>query len=168
MQNQKGASLIIAIIMLTVITLVAVYALENSNIQSKMVGHSLFIVKAFQECRSEQEGQVRYYNETGGSNRETLLTIAGLPYSALGVAPTLSAADTVMVSDPSNIASNMSIEWRYIKDAPSRRTGYEIDVESPIKTYLYEQDCDATLRFTQSSQTQGALVEGLKATGNIK
>ena len=163
MQQQKGASLVIAIVMLTIITLVAVYALESSNIQAKMVGHSLFIVKAFQECRSEQEGQIRYYNETGGSNREELLKIAGKAPNTI-----LDASHTVMMSNPSKTASTMNIEWSYIQEAPARRSGYEVDVESPIKSYLYEQNCEATLRFTQSDQTQGALVEGLKAAGNIK
>lgn len=168
MQHQKGASLVIAIILLTIITLVAVYALESSNIQGKMVGNSLFISKAFQECRSEQEGQIRYYNVSGGMNRERLLSIAGKPYSASGEPPSLEAADKILLSDPTDIASTITVDWEYIKEAPARRSGYEVDTESPVKSYLYENDCNASLRFTQSSQTQGAVVEGLKSAGNVK
>ena len=61
MKHQKGSSLVVALIFLTIISLVAVYSLEGSNIQSKMVANSLFSSLTYQECRNEQEANIRYY-----------------------------------------------------------------------------------------------------------
>ncbi|MFY0700780.1 MAG: pilus assembly PilX N-terminal domain-containing protein [Bermanella sp.] len=172
MKKQRGSSLIVALILLTVITLVAVYSLEGSNIQSKMVANSLFSSLTYQECRNEQESQIRFNNINGGANRNTLLSIAGIPPEDDGngnLEPAkIEQEDTLTEASTINPPkSNISIAWSYIQDAPASRSGYDIDTESPTKAYLYENDCIASFRFSTNSQTQGAIVEGLKQAGNI-
>lgn len=171
-KQQKGSSLVVALVLLTIITVVAVYSLEGSNIQSKMVANSLFSTLTYQECRNEQEAQIRFYNINGGVNRNTLLTIAGVPPEDDGegnlVEAKITQSDTLTEANATNPPkSSIEIAWRYIQDAPASREGYDIDTESPSKAYQYENDCLASFRFSSNSQTQGVVVEGLKQTGNI-
>ena len=69
MQKQRGSSLLFSLIILTIITLVAVYSIEGTAIQSKMVANSLFNTLTYQECRNEQESSIRYFNDTCGEKR---------------------------------------------------------------------------------------------------
>lgn len=171
-QQQKGSSLIVALVLLTIITVVAVYSLEGSNLQSKMVANSLFGAMTYQECRNEQEAQIRFYNTNGGTNRNTLLTIAGIPPVDDGdgnlIPAKIEQSDTLTEANAINAPrSAINIAWSYIQDAPASRSGYDIDTESPTKAYLYENDCFANFNFSSNSQTQGAIVEGLQQAGNI-
>jgi len=172
MKQQTGSSLIVALVLLTIITVVAVYSLEGSNIQSKMVANSLFSSLTYQECRNEQEAQIRFYNIDGGTNRNTLLAIAGVPEVDDGdgnlVPVTIKQEDTLTEANSVNPPkSSISIAWSYIQDAPASREGYDIDTDSPTKAYLYENDCIASFRFSTNNQTQGVTVEGLKQAGNL-
>ncbi|MGR6873377.1 pilus assembly PilX family protein [Pseudomonas sp. HK3] len=172
MKQQNGSSLVVALVLLTIITVVAIYALEGSNIQSKMVANSLFSTLTYQECRNEQEAQIRFYNINGGTNRNTLLAIAGKPPIDDGngnlVPLNITQSDTLTEANAMHPPkSAVSIAWSYITLAPASRTGYEIDTESPSKAYLYENDCLSSFRFSQNSQTQGAIVEGLRPPGNL-
>lgn len=173
MTKQNGSSLIIALVLMTIITIAAVYSLEGSNIQSKMVANSLFSSLTYQECRNEQEAQIRFYNLNGGDNRKTLLSIAGVPPKPDSdgnlVPEKISQTNTLTEANTKNKPnSNISISWSYIQDAPASRSGYDIDTEAPIKSYLYEDECLASYRFSSNSQTQGAIVEGLKSAFNLK
>jgi Tfp pilus assembly protein PilX len=172
MKQQAGSSLIVALVLLTIITVVAIYSLEGSNIQSKMVANSLFSSLTYQECRNEQESQIRFYNIDGGTNRNTLLAIAGVPAVDDGngnlIPATIEQEDTLTEASAINPPkSAINIAWSYIQDAPASRSGYDIDTESPTKAYLYENDCIANFRFSTNNQTQGATVEGLKQAGNL-
>lgn len=172
MRTESGSSLVTALILLTIITLVAVYSLEGSNIQSKMVANSLFSATTYQECRNEQEAQIRNYNKDGGVNRTVLLDIAGIPPMDDGegnlIPVTLSFPDTLTEAYVDNAPkSDIDISWSYIQQAPAGRQGFNIDTESQSKAYLYENDCIASFRFSTNSQTQGAIVEGLKQAGNL-
>lgn len=172
MKQQNGSSLIVALVLLTIITVVAVYSLEGSNIQSKMVSNSLFSSLTYQECRNEQESQIRFYNINGGTNRNELLTIAGAPPVDDGsgnlVPAKIEQQDTLTEANVAHPPkSNINIAWSYIQDAPASRGGYDIDSESPTKAYLYENNCISNFRFSTNNQTQGAIVEGLKQAGNI-
>lgn len=172
MKQQNGSSLIVALVLLTIITVVAVYSLEGSNLQTKMVANSLFSTLTYQECRNEQEAQVLFYNLNGGTNRNTLLTIAGVPPVDDGngnlIPAFIKQTDTITEANVTHPPkSSIEIAWSYIQDAPASRSGYDIDTESPTKAYLYENDCLANFRFSTNSQTQGAIVEGLKQAGNI-
>ncbi|WP_283787558.1 pilus assembly PilX family protein [Bermanella sp. WJH001] len=173
MKQQKGASLIVALVLLTIITVVAVFALEGSNLQSKMVANSLFSTLTYQECRNEQEAQVRFYNINGGINRNSLLAFAGIEptkdENGKVTESNITDEDTLTESNASHAPeSDITITWNYIRLAPAARGGYDADIDSPIKNYLYENDCIATFNFSTNSQTQGNTVEGLKNAGNIK
>lgn len=171
MKQQNGSSLIVALILLSIISLVAVYSLEGSNIQSKMVANSLFSALTYQECRNEQEAQIHYYEKDG--NRDALLDIAGVPPQADDDGNLI----PVIIEDSDTLTeayaqygpkSELNIVWRYIQLVPAARGGYDIDTESPSKSYLFENDCFAKFRFSQNSQTLGASVSGLVNPGNIK
>ncbi|MFT5594145.1 MAG: hypothetical protein ACI8SR_002534 [Oceanicoccus sp.] len=172
MINQKGSSLVVALILLTIITGVAVFALESTQMQSKMVSNSLFSTLTYQECRNEQESQVRFYNINKGENLDPLLSIAGVPPQDDGsgnlVPVKLEFTDTLTEAYIDNAPkSNLITAWSYIQDAPAGRGGFNIDTDSQNKAYLYENDCIANFRFSTNSQTQGAIVAGLKQAGNI-
>jgi Tfp pilus assembly protein PilX len=161
MKHQQGSTLVVSLILLTVITLVAVYALEGSSIQSKMVANSLFSTLTYQECRNEQEAQIRFFNERGGANRSLLIT------AMANDAPYL-LPDTITEDYNNPPASQLNASWVYIDDAPAARSGFNIDIESTSKTYIFEGDCTAVYRFSTNNQTLGASVEGLQQAGNIQ
>jgi hypothetical protein len=172
MKKQTGSSLVVALILLTIITVVAVYSLEGSNLQSKMVANSLFSTLTYQECRNEQEAQIRFYNINGGTNRNTLLAIAGVPPVDDGTgnftAEKIEQADTLTEANANHKPkSAISIVWSYIQEAPAAREGFDLGTESATKGYLYENDCLSSFRFSTNSQTQGSIVEGLKQPGNV-
>lgn len=172
MINQKGSSLVVALVMLTIITLVAVYSIEGSTIQSKMVASSLFSSLTYQECRNEQEASVRFYNANGGTNRSQLLGIIGKK-TPEGEALTIelggdSGNTPITKSYAANYSkSEISTEWSYIKEEPAARGGYNLDSDSQSKAYLFQNNCQAQFRFSNNNQTLGAVVEGLQQAGNI-
>ncbi len=165
MNKEAGSTLVISLIFLTVITLVAVYSLEGSNLQTKMVANSLFSAITYNECRNEQEANVSFYNSSFGSNRTVLLDAmrGGVDYSQTD---TLTESDT-RSSSTALPKSDLSITWSYQRDAPSFRGGYNIDSESQSKAHLFDHNCNATFRFANNNQTLGAVVEGLQQAGSV-
>jgi hypothetical protein len=168
MRKEQGYSLITALVLLTMITVAAVYSLEGSNIQSKMIANSLFSTRTYQECRNEQEAQIRFYNEDGGKERNTLLDIAGDPLVDDGngnLTPPTIVPDSIITKqdNPNAVKSNINTAWSYIQEAPAGRGGFTLGEDTSIKAYLYENDCIASFRFSTNSQTQGAIIEGLKS-----
>lgn len=165
--TQEGSSLVVALILLTIITLVAVYSIEGSTIQSKMVASSLFSSLTYQECRNEQEANIRLYNNDGGASRDQLLNLKtpGVPPmfsgGASGKTPITSAYNSYAAK------SDIVTQWSYIREAPAARGGFNVDTDAPTKAYLYENNCIATYRFSTNNQTTGAIVEGLVQTGAI-
>jgi len=161
--KQAGSTLVVALVLLTIITMVSLYSLEGTNIQSKMVANSLFTSLTYHECRNEQEANIRYYNTNGGINREELLDLRELASPVLNsVSMTLSNAVHPPKSD------SITSTWEYFGEAPASRPGYDLDVESPTVAYIYENNCVAQFRFAQNDQTLGAVVEGLRQTGNFE
>jgi len=161
MNHQQGSTLVVSLILLTIITLVAAYALEGSAIQAKMVANSLFSTLTHQECRNEQEAEVRFFNDNGGAGRNLLITsmVTNTPYEL---------ADTLTESYTTNAPkSALDVSWSYIKDAPAARGGFNVDNESQSKAYIFEGDCTATFRFANNSQTLGTVVEGLEQAGTV-
>jgi hypothetical protein len=165
--TQEGSSLVVALILLTIITLVAVYSIEGSTIQSKMVASSLFSSLTYQECRNEQEANIRLYNNDGGAARALLLNLLTpdaqpmLSGGASGITPITSAYNSYAAK------SDIATEWSYIREAPAARGGFNVDNEAPTKAYLYENNCIATYRFSTNNQTAGAIVEGLAQAGEL-
>lgn len=173
MKNQSGSTLVVSLILLTIITLVAVYSLEGSNIQTKMVANSLFSTLTYQECRNEQEANIRFYNDNGGANRNALIQVkqqppAIDPISGDTIPPFIDVASiTKQYIDNAPKSDAISVRWSYLRETPSARGGYNIDIESQSRAYLYENDCVAEFNFSRNSQTLGAIVEGLEQAGNI-
>ncbi len=166
MKNQNGSTLIMALILLTIITVVAAYTLESSGIQGKMVANSLFSTLTYQECRNEQEANVRQYNV----NREALIEsmVKGTPIQSKATMTAHIKVDTVTGEYATNAPkSTLDITWEYLREAPAARSGENLDSESQSKAYLFEHDCNAVLNFSKNSQTLGAIVEGLKQAGNL-
>lgn len=159
MNKQNGSTIIVAMILLTIITLVAVYALEGSNIQSKMVANTIFKTLTYQECRNEQEANVRTYNQ--GSAREILLDLQQTVGANVFVPTQVFTTDAANPNPPQSEALNVS--WSYIRLAPDAREGMDLGSDSQIVTYLYENNCVSQLRFATNDQTLGAAIDGLKA-----
>lgn len=184
MNKQKGASLVVALILLAIITLVAAYSIEGSTIQSKMIASSIFGSLTYQECRNEQEANIRFYNDNGGAERTQLLGLINsdaidedgnpiLDDDNNAVSATISAGGdsstlpfTKQYNDDSNKSkSDIAYTWSFIKEEPAARGGNNIDTESPIKSYLFDNNCTASYRFATNNQTLGAIVEGLVQSG---
>ena len=160
MNNQQGSSLVVALILLTIITLVTVYALEGSTIQSKMVANSLLSTLTYQECRNEQEANVRHYGT--GSNRSDLIDVA----EAEGTA-NISFADGVLRAN-TTAKSDVQVAWDAVGNLGiSGSTGNAIDSASQTITYTLEHECRAVYGFASNSQTIGVRVEALKKIGDV-
>jgi len=167
--KQGGWTLIIALVFLMMITVVTVFSLENSNIQSKMVANSLFTTLTYQECRNEQEAQLSRFNQDKAELSQ-LLNIAGIPAELLssdGYKDLRDYLNTARTTTENVTApkSEISVAWSYVKDAPAGRDGYDIDTESQFKSYIYENTCEANFNLTSNSQTLGAIVNGLRQAG---
>ncbi len=164
MKHEKGSTLVVSLVMLTIITLVAVYMLEGSNIQSKMVANSIFGTLTFEECRNEQEAHVRFMNINGGTNRSVLInsipTAALLSYNSL-------TKDTSDRTDNLPRSESIITTWQYQKEQPASTGGYDLDIESQIKNHIFDNVCVSNFRFASDSQTLGATVQGLEQAGSI-
>ena len=165
MNKQTGSTLVVSLIFLTIITLVVVYSLEGSNLQSKMVANSLFTATIFQECRNEQEANVSFYNSNAGANRAILLNsiVTGTDIETSNTI----TEDSSRATDATLPKSDLSIQWRFLRVAPAFRGGYDIDNQAQNQANLFEHDCLATFRTSTNSQTLGAVVDGLQQAGNI-
>ena len=161
MHNQQGSSLVVALVMLTIITLVAVYSIEGSTIQSKMVASSLFSSLTYQECRNEQESSIRFHNANNGVNRDKLLSNVDntSTFISAGVGEGNSTFTTEYVIHPPK--STISSEWAYLRIDNSFRPGYELDTESQTVAHVFENTCTAQFRFSTNNQTLGVIVDGL-------
>ncbi len=166
MNKQTGSTLVISLILLTVITLVAVYSLESGSLQAKMITNSLFSTVTYQECRNEQEANISFYNLDYGKNRVDLLDLI-VSGNAIVLADSLTE-DTTRFTGIAAPASDIAIRWDYLREEPAFRDGFDLDTDSQIKTYLFEHNCISNLRFAQNSQTLGAIADALGQAGNVK
>lgn len=165
MKNQSGSTLVISLILLTIITLVAVYSLESGTLQAKMVTNSLFSAITYQECRNEQEANVSFYNINSGQNRESLLDLI-ISGDVIEEEDSLTE-NTARAEGIAAPSSDIAIRWAYLKEAPAFRGGYDLGTDSQIRSYLFEHDCQSTFRFAENSQTLGAVVDALGQSGNV-
>ena len=181
MQNrQKGASLIVALILLTIITLVAVYSIEGSTIQSKMIANSLFSTLTYQECRNEQESNIRFYNADGGAQLETLTNLKDsfeldedgnpmLDQDGNKLPSSLTVSGDNVFTKQYNInpaKSDMSYSWSYVKEDNKFLGGSDKDSESIVTTYIFQNDCTSTFRFSTNNQSLAVAVEMLAPPSN--
>jgi hypothetical protein len=156
-KKQSGSTLVVALVILTIITMVSIYSLEGTNLQSKMIANSFFTSITYQECRNEQESNIRFYNVNGGANRTALLDIRSLDVPST---TTQSITLTDLVHPPKSEAITM--DWAYIRETPGLNYGDEADTKSQTVAYLFENDCTAAYRFANNSQTLGIAVQALR------
>ncbi len=164
MHNQKGSTLVVSLVLLTIITLVAVYALEGSNIQAKMVANSLFSTLTYQECRNEQEVNIHYYNVDSGNRNELIQSMINASPIERIEEEDLTRTELYTENAPK---SDLTTTWAYVREAPAGRSGFNVDSESQSRAYLFDHNCTAKFRFSTNSQTLGAIVEGLEQAGAI-
>ena len=127
-----------------------------------MVANSLFSTLTYQECRNEQEANVRFFNANGGTQRNTLLDLRS--------ADTQSMTLTSITKARTNLtpkSDSIDVSWNYLKEEPAGREGYTITIDAQSRAYLYENNCIANYSFSTNDQTLGAIVEGLQQAGNI-
>ena len=153
--SERGMTLIFALIILTVITIVVVYSLEGSSLQSRMIVSSMIKNQVYQECRNEINANTMFYSRNGA--RDALLEKVGVSEDFDGQVFT----NATGVSKPAK--SDLSIKWRYIGLAPasSGMSGSTIDTTSSSVRHMFEVDCNSSLRFAIESQTQGTSIDGL-------
>ena len=166
MNKQNGSSLIVALVLLTIITMVAAYSIEGSTIQSKMVASSLFSSLTYQECRNEQEANIRYYNTDGGSERSELINLIQTE-SLLEKDSTTENKPITSQYIENTPKSRITTSWEYIRPAPDARSGYEVELGSISKAYLFDNTCTANFRFSTNNQTLGAIVDGLDGSNDV-
>lgn len=172
MKNQNGSSIVVALVLLVIITIAAVYSLESSNIQSKMVANSLFSTLTYQECRNEQESQIRFYNQGNGQNLNNLFALELLASNTdengkeIGKILENEITLTEDVVNPQPPKSDLNIVWRYIGTGKGvAKGGNSLDEEAPSEDLVFENDCTANFRFSTNSQTLGATVDKLRIVG---
>lgn len=168
MKNQKGSSLVFALVILTIITIVAVYSIEGTAIQSKMVANSLLTSLTYQECRNEQEASIRYFNDNGGANRIELINLEMLGTTLDNDSEDEGDTRTHTSKYLENAAkSHIRTSWQYLRKTPSARSGYEIEVSSASIALLFQNDCISEFRFAKNNQSLGAIVDKLSAGNSI-
>ena len=160
MNSEKGSTLIVSLVLLTLITLVTMYLLEGSTLQSKMIVNTLTSSIAYQDCRNEQEAHVRKYN-TDRTDLIVSMTAATKPASL--TKPITTAYDPS--GDISIAKSTITVDWRFIQNSPGSRGGYDIDSESQSQALIFENDCTAVKTPSSNSQVLGAVVDGLQQAG---
>lgn len=161
MRTQNGSTIIVALIMLAIISLVAVYSLESTNIQAKMVANSLFSTLTYQECRNEQEAQLRDLNELVSQTRDVIMD-TGWRNSENG--PYVSPTITTQRADALPKSENIVSSWTYLRDDENAIEGYS---RGAFTGYIFENNCTAIFRFSNNSQTQGISIIGFKPDHNL-
>lgn len=162
MKNQSGSTLVVSLILLTIITLVTVYLLEGTTLQSKMIVNSLASRIAYQDCRNEQEANVRIYNEDRTLLVQSIDTTVSED-SPLRTSQTMSYSEDKDQKAPQS--ESIEINWNYIGDKPASRGGYNIDSESPSTASVFEHTCTAVKNAASNSQLLGATVDVLQQAG---
>lgn len=154
--KQSGSTLVIALVLLTIITVVAVYSLEGSNIQSKMVANSLFSTLTYQECRNEQEANIRLYK----FDRTPLIDLISTGQSIV-------SSDT-LTENYSNYGpkSDLNTSWTYqrpVKNAIGGET-----TNGDVQHELFELTCNAAFNYSKNQQTLGVIVKVLSNNSRVQ
>lgn len=152
MNKQKGATLVVALSLLTIITLVAVYTMENSSIQSRMLVNSVVSYSAFQDTNNELMGQVRYFDTPDG-----LAELLG--YEATPPTAPLSNRSTPVHT---TIATDL-----IYTDRKYPCSSDEVGVDSPVECPIFEVTSIGEQRSSISNQSVGVYARKLAVTGTV-
>lgn len=147
MHTQKGNTLLISIILLSIVTLIATYNMESSGMQMRMVSNSLMNLRAKHISESGAKKEIREQNALQGSDfvahRDTTATFALTNSTALD-------------------NGTFSIQGDHMHDVPAASIGYEADVASQIIVTLYEMHTSATYKHALANHTYGVGVVSLR------
>lgn len=137
--KQTGSTLVVALVILSIMTLVATFAMQNSGIQSRMVANSVHAAEAFRDANNENNGQYRKYNRFDELPK---LTVAK---AVVGSNPL--AATTVPVH------STVSASFEYMGECPTCLIGEELGADKEV--LLFEFTANAETGGAESNQTIG-------------
>lgn len=152
MKNQSGATLVIALSLLAIITLSVVYSLESSNIQSRMVANSVYSLRTYQATSNELSAAIRAFNNDP-SNLLNNQSRAGVVYTPV---PTTTPVGVVI-----------SNELIFLDRYDSNTGGNEVSVDSPVEYPLYELTSRGEFSAAVSNQSMGFKVQKLKIVGAL-
>lgn len=149
MKKQSGATLVIALSLLTIITLSVVYSLENSSIQSRMVANSVYSLRTYQATNNELSALIRAWNTdpsliVNNTNPETVNT-------------------PNVITTPARVGLRNELIFKN-KYAIGKQ-GNEIGVDAPVQYPLYEASSRGTHSFAVSNQSIGFMIHKLGISG---
>jgi len=134
-KEQKGAALIVALILLLVITILAVSMMGTSRLQLVMAGNNQFSLLAFQAAQSAIESRLILAGFTTGAPPANVT----YPYNGIGSSATA------------------AVTYQAATEVPAG--GYSIG--AGFQAYHFEIDVTATApRGAASNQTQGVYIVG--------
>ncbi len=147
MKKQRGATLLVALIMLLILTIAGLSAMENVNMQSKMARNSQFSIHAYQVALSEVNAQF-----------QTLRTaVLGNDFSTLFDVYTNESAVFPSGMNPNNFNQAVSMDFISLGAAPARYNLVAAETGNKYSSFNYELRSVATIASTgtTSNQTQG-------------
>ena len=139
LQRSQGATLIVALVLLTAMTIIGVAAIDTASLQSNMARNSLYAQNLYQKALSEIQAQ---YEQ-----------LRGVDYLAkarrVGIALNDSGVETSVSGDP----FTQSVEIDFIGDGPPP-TGYSLGIYIS-KNFEIDSVTSVTGTGSVSDQTQG-------------
>lgn len=148
--KQKGSTLIVALVILSIMTLVATFAMQNSGIQSRMVANSIHTAESFRAASNENNSQYRTYND-----------FAALPQLAAAKA-VVGANQLNQITKPKS--STVSASYEYMGECPTCMIAEEVGADKEV--LLFEFTADAETGGAESNQTIGTTALAPKMYSN--
>jgi hypothetical protein len=148
--KQRGSTLVVALVILSIMTLVATFAMQNSGIQSRMVANSVHTAEAFRDANNENNGQYRQYND-----------FVELP--KLAAAKAVVGAN-VLVAATAPAHSTISANFEYMGECPTCMIAEEVGSDKEV--LLFEFTADAQTGGAESNQTIGTAALAPKMYSN--
>lgn len=148
--KQTGSTLVVALVILSIMTLVATFAMQNSGIQSRMVANSVHTAEAFRDANNENNGQYRQYND----------------FDEL---PKLAVAKAIVGSNPLAAStvpahSTVNANFEYMGECPTCMIAEEVGSDKEV--LLFEFTADAQTGGAESNQTIGTTALAPKMYSN--
>lgn len=153
MKNQSGATLVIALSLLAIITLSVVYSLESSNIQSRMVANSVYSLRTYQATSNELSAFIRNLEEND-QDRANLLS-------------NLSAVGAVINPSPETSPVGVALGNEVIFTGKYKKGGHggEVSTDTPAEFPVYELTSRGEFSSAISNQSIGFGIQKLKIVG---
>src|SRR5690606_21963417 len=146
--SQKGAALVVCLVLLLVLTIVGTASVEDINLQSNMARNSQFLMQAFNTALSESDAQIS-------------MDLLNRTVSAPGGQISLDDAELVMASDAVQAPFEQTVTIRYDEaNSGGPASGYGLNFQQ----FRFEINSTAALpnTGTRSDQVQGLSFVGAK------